>query len=203
MEEAFRKEVLRWEVDYPQQWQELMNMCDEAAAGKQAGVAVEAALKVRQGEEEEEEESETEKQVQAIARLEKERASQANMPMLGKVELWEEERIAGAKEVVEIRKRYAYPPTHSPTYQGKSKKKGKRKRKHAHPSTHPHTHTHPYSAKKEKEEEEEEEEEEYVPIDAMYRDELEVAAADGTSVSPLPPPPPPPYPPTHPTRYPQ
>ena len=32
------------------------------------------------------------------------------------------------------------------------------------------------------EEEEEEEEEEYVPIDAMYRDELDVSAADGTNV---------------------
>ncbi|GAB5037370.1 alpha beta hydrolase [Nannochloropsis oceanica] len=171
MEEAFRKEVLRWEADYPQQWAQLMSMCDEAAATKQAAIGVEAALKEREKDEE------MEKRVREIERLEKERKLQTTIPMLGKIEAWEEARKQGAKEVLEI-------------------KPSKRRRRTA-PSSTPSTSSSSFTSsssspdekgglkggrEEEEGEEEEEEEEEYVPIDAMYRDELDISAADGTNM---------------------
>ena len=61
----------------------------------------EAVLKER-GEEEEE----TDRRVQEVERMEKERRLQAAMPMLQTVEAWEEARMEGAKEVVEITPRW-------------------------------------------------------------------------------------------------
>jgi len=59
----------------------------------------EAALKEREKDEE------MEKRVREIERLEKERKLQTTIPMLGKIEAWEEARKQGAKEVLEIKPR--------------------------------------------------------------------------------------------------
>jgi len=54
---------------------------------------------------EREENDETEKKVKEIERLERERNLQTSMPMLGKMEAWEEARKEGAREVLEIKPR--------------------------------------------------------------------------------------------------